>query len=73
MWINFEQSQGQRLKLEELNQEQNRSKNLRSKGAAIVRGVAGSGKSLVLRNRVEKLAEDYDKIFTMMTLANSKS
>lgn len=65
MWINFEQSQGQRLKLEELNQEQNRSKNLRSKGAAIARGVAGSGKSLVLRNRVEKLAEDYDKILIL--------
>ena len=65
MWINFEQSLGQRLELEQLNQEQDRSKNLRSKGAAMVRGVAGSGKSLVLRNRVKKLAEDYNKILIL--------
>ncbi len=65
MWINFEQSLGQRLELEQLNQEQDRSKNLRSKDAAIVRGVAGSGKSLVLRNRVKKLAEDYNKILIL--------
>lgn len=65
MWINFEQSLGQRLELQQLNQEQNRSKNLRAKGAAIVRGVAGSGKSLVLKNRVEKLLEDYDHILVL--------
>ena len=65
MWINFEQSLGQRLELQQLNQEQNRSRNLRSKGAAIVRGVAGSGKSLVLNNRVEKLLEDYDNILVL--------
>ncbi len=65
MWINFEQSLEKRLNLEQLDQEQTRAKNLRSKGAAIVRGVAGSGKSLVLRNRVEKLAEDYDDILVL--------
>ena len=65
MWINFEQSINQRLAELELDSEQNRSKNLRSKGAAIVRGVAGSGKSLILRNRVEKLAEDFDKILIL--------
>ena len=65
MWIDFTQSIGQRLELQQLNQEQNRSKNLRNKGAAIVRGVAGSGKSLVLRNRVEKLLEDYDRILVL--------
>lgn len=65
MWINFEQSIGQRLKLQELNQEQTRAKNLRAKGAAIVRGVAGSGKSLVLKNRVDKLLEDYNNILIL--------
>ena len=65
MWINFEQSLGQRLEIQQLSEEQNKSKNLRSKGAAIVRGVAGSGKSLVLKNRVEKLLEDYDRILIL--------
>ena len=65
MWINFEQSLGQRLELKQLDPEQNRSKNLRSKGAAIVRGVAGSGKSLVLRNRVDKLLEDFEQILVL--------
>jgi superfamily I DNA and RNA helicase len=65
MWINFEQSIGQRLALEELDREQIKAKNLRSKGAAIVRGVAGSGKSLVLKDRVKKLAEDYDRILVL--------
>ena len=65
MWINFEQSIEQRLELQELDREQIKAKNLRSKGAAIVRGVAGSGKSLVLKNRVEKLLEDYDRILIL--------
>lgn len=65
MWINFEQSLGKRLELKQLNPEQNRSKNLRSKGAAIVRGVAGSGKSFILSNRVAKLAEDFDHILVL--------
>ena len=38
---------------------------MRFKGAAIVRGVAGSGKSLVLRNRVKKLAEDYSQVLIL--------
>ena len=66
MWINFEQSIGQRLALSELDREQIKAKNLRSKGAAIVRGVAGSGKSLVLKDRVKKLAEDYDRILVLV-------
>lgn len=65
MWIDFEKSIGQRLQLQELDSEQQRAKNLRSKGAAIVRGVAGSGKSLVLAQRVEKLLEDYDRILVL--------
>jgi superfamily I DNA/RNA helicase len=64
-WINFEQSLGQRLTRQILDEEQNKAKNLRSKGTAIVRGVAGSGKSLILRNRVEKLLEDFDDILIL--------
>ena len=65
LWINFEQSSGQRLSLQDLDKEQNKAKNLRSHGAAIVRGVAGSGKSLVLRDRVAKLLEDFDDILVL--------
>lgn len=65
MWIDFEKSIGQRLQLQELDSEQQRAKNLRSKGAAIVRGVAGSGKSLVLKNRVEQLSADYHRILVL--------
>ena len=65
MWIDFEQSIGQRLVEQNLDFEQNKAKNLRSKGAAIVRGVAGSGKSLVLKNRVEKLADEYDRLLIL--------
>lgn len=65
MWLNFEQSLEKRLYLQELDREQTKIKNLRSKGAAIVRGVAGSGKSLVLKNRIEKLLEDYDDILVL--------
>ena len=65
MWINFEQSIAQRLALSELDLEQIKAKNLRSKGAAIVRGVAGSGKSLVLKDRIRKLSEDYDRILVL--------
>ncbi|WP_036477718.1 UvrD-helicase domain-containing protein [Myxosarcina sp. GI1] len=65
MWINFEQSIDRRLTVAELDNEQNKAKNLRSKGAAIVRGVAGSGKSLVLRNRVQKLLEDFDDLLVL--------
>jgi superfamily I DNA/RNA helicase len=64
-WINFEQSLGQRLTRQLLDEEQNKAKNLRPKGTAIVRGVAGSGKSLVLRNRVEKLLENFDDILIL--------
>ncbi|MEM9275206.1 MAG: UvrD-helicase domain-containing protein [Cyanobacteria bacterium P01_F01_bin.143] len=65
LWINFEQSIGQRLNCQDLDNEQNKAKNLRSHGAAIVRGVAGSGKSLVLRNRVSKLLEEFDDILVL--------
>lgn len=57
MWINFQDTVAQRLEREILDSEQNKAKNFNINGHALVRGVAGSGKSLVLRNRVEKIIE----------------
>jgi len=56
-WINFEQSLNQRLNSQHLDEQQNKAKNFSLKGHSLVRGVAGSGKSLVLRNRIETLIE----------------
>ena len=56
-WINFEQSLNQRLNREALDEQQNKARNFSLQGHSLVRGVAGSGKSLVLRNRVEKLID----------------
>jgi superfamily I DNA/RNA helicase len=57
-WINFEQSLNQRLNYEDLDEQQNKAKNFSLKGHSLVRGVAGSGKSLVLLNRLEKLIDE---------------
>ena len=57
-WINFEQSLNQRLNCEDLDKQQNKAKNFSLKGHSLVRGVAGSGKSLVLRNRLEKVIDE---------------
>lgn len=57
MWINFQDTIEQRLGREILDQEQVKAKNFSIKAHALVRGVAGSGKSLILRNRVEKIIE----------------
>ena len=56
-WINFEQSLNQRLNSQDLDEQQTKARNTKLEGHALVRGVAGSGKSLVLRNRIEKLIE----------------
>ncbi|MEG3966771.1 AAA family ATPase [Microcoleus sp. T2B6] len=56
-WINFEQSFNQRLNSQDLDEQQTKARNTKLEGHALVRGVAGSGKSLVLRNRIEKLIE----------------
>ncbi len=65
-WINFDRSLNQRLNREALDQQQSKAKNFSLEGHALVRGVAGSGKSLVLRNRVEKLIDDgYDNILVL--------
>ncbi len=65
-WINFEPSLNQRLNLETLDEQQNKARNFALKDHSLVRGIAGSGKSLVLRNRVEKLInEGYDDILVL--------
>lgn len=57
-WIDFQQTINQRLNREQLDDEQSRARNFSVNGHSLVRGVAGSGKSLVLRNRVEKIVEE---------------
>ena len=57
-WINFEQSLNQRLNRQDLDEQQNKAKNFSVTGHSLVRGVAGSGKSLLLRNRLEKLIDE---------------
>jgi superfamily I DNA/RNA helicase len=57
-WIDFQQTVDQRLNREQLDDQQSRARNFNVNGHALVRGVAGSGKSLVLRNRVEKIVEE---------------
>ncbi|NJN73721.1 MAG: AAA family ATPase [Limnothrix sp. RL_2_0] len=57
-WIDFQQTINQRLNKEQLDDEQSKAKNFSVNGHSLVRGVAGSGKSLVLRNRVEKIIEE---------------
>jgi superfamily I DNA/RNA helicase len=65
-WINFEQSLNQRLNREDLDEQQNKAKNFSLEGHSLVRGVAGSGKSLVLRNRLEKLIDEgYEEILVL--------
>nr|WP_228049928.1 UvrD-helicase domain-containing protein [Tychonema sp. LEGE 06208] len=56
----------QRLNSQDLDEQQNKAKNFSLKGHSLVRGVAGSGKSLVLRNRIEKLIDEgYNDILVL--------
>jgi superfamily I DNA/RNA helicase len=65
-WINFEQSLNQRLNSQDLDERQIKARNTKLEGHALVRGVAGSGKSLVLRNRIEKLIDEgYNDILVL--------
>jgi superfamily I DNA/RNA helicase len=57
-WIDFQQTINQRLNREQLDDEQSKARSFGVNGHSLVRGVAGSGKSLVLRNRVEKIVEE---------------
>lgn len=64
-WINFQSSITQRLNWEQPDEEQNKAKNFNLKAHSLVRGVAGSGKSLALINRIEKLKINYDSILVL--------
>lgn len=65
-WINFGQSLNQRSNSQDLDEQQNKAKNFSVTGHSLVRGVAGSGKSLLLRNRLEKLIDEgYNDILVL--------
>ncbi len=64
-WIDFQQTVNQRLLREDLDKEQTKVRNMNTKGHALVRGIAGSGKSLVLRNRVENIIDEFDNILIL--------
>lgn len=65
-WIDFSQSAHQREKQTVLDNEQIKTKNLAIPGHALIRGVAGSGKSVVLRDRINQIIEKgYDRILIL--------
>ncbi|MGB5960390.1 MAG: AAA family ATPase [Coleofasciculaceae cyanobacterium] len=57
-WINFHQSINQRLSGEQPDGEQIKVRNYDIEAHSLARGVAGSGKSLALINRVEKIISE---------------
>lgn len=57
-WIDFEESVAQRQERIKLDNEQTKAKNVNLSAHALVRGVAGSGKSLILRERIQRLREE---------------
>jgi superfamily I DNA/RNA helicase len=65
-WINFSQSASQRSKDSVLDQEQIKTKNFAIQGHALIRGVAGSGKSLILRDRIHQVLEQgFDRVLVL--------
>jgi len=65
-WIDFQKTVHQRLIYSQLDEAQNQAKNFNLKGHSLVRGVAGSGKSLVLQQRVKTLVEEkFDRILVL--------
>lgn len=64
-WIDFQETVNKRLLREQLDSEQNKAKNYSASGHSLVRGVAGSGKSLVLRSRIEKIINEFDDILIL--------
>ncbi|MBW4539870.1 MAG: AAA family ATPase [Myxacorys chilensis ATA2-1-KO14] len=65
-WIDFQQTVKQRLIHTHPDDEQTKAKNFNMKGHSLIRGVAGSGKSLVLKDRVEKIVEDnYESVLVL--------
>lgn len=64
-WIDFQETVNKRLLREKLDNEQNKARNYGVNGHSLVRGVAGSGKSLVLRSRVEKIINEFDDVLIL--------
>lgn len=64
-WIDFQQTVNQRLIHTQPDDEQTKAKNFNLKGHALIRGVAGSGKSLVLKDRVEKIVQEYESVLVL--------
>ena len=65
-WIDFQRTIHQRLIYSQLDEAQNQAKNFNLRGHSLVRGVAGSGKSLVLQQRVKTLVEGkFDRILVL--------
>ena len=64
-WIDFKQSLGQRLGDRQSDKDQEKVRNFSVNGHALIRGVAGSGKSLILRDRALTLAQKFDRILVL--------
>ncbi|MBW4444101.1 MAG: AAA family ATPase [Plectolyngbya sp. WJT66-NPBG17] len=65
-WIDFQKTSHQRLIYTQLDEAQSHAKNFSLRGHSLVRGVAGSGKSLVLHQRAEKLVQEkFDRILVL--------
>jgi superfamily I DNA/RNA helicase len=65
-WIDFSQSANQREKTTIFDNEQTKTKNIAIPGHALIRGVAGSGKSLILRDRINQVMEQgFDHVLVL--------
>ncbi|BAU12782.1 DNA helicase II [Leptolyngbya sp. NIES-3755] len=65
-WIDFQKTIHQRLIYSQLDETQSQAKNFNLRGHSLIRGVAGSGKSLVLQQRVKRLVEEkFDRILVL--------
>lgn len=65
-WIDFQKTMHQRPIFSELDETQKQARNFNLRGHSLIRGVAGSGKSLVLQQRVKKLVEEkFDRILVL--------
>lgn len=64
-WIDFKQSLDQRWVERQTDADQEQLKNFRPNGHALIRGVAGSGKSLMLGDRATTLAKEFDRILVL--------
>lgn len=71
-WIDFQKTRHQRLIHLQPNAEQNKAKNFSIQGHALIRGVAGSGKSLVLLQRVEKILAENGEANRVLVLTYNR-